>query len=97
MAHVFAGLGKKIFLFEDKNGKKKFRQVLWGDYLEIDDDRQEQNGFLPIIWAKKNPAKRKELWEQEEGNHYEAAVGDCLCRCRAGRRFGADHSRRRQE
>lgn len=62
MAHVFAGLGKKIYLYEDANGSKKHRQVLWGDWLELDDDRQETNGFVPIIWARKSPEHRKELW-----------------------------------
>ncbi len=62
MAHVYAGLGKRIYLYKDKNGSKKNRQVLWGDWLEIDDNRDEENGFLPIIWAKNSPEKRKELW-----------------------------------
>jgi beta-lactamase superfamily II metal-dependent hydrolase len=62
MAHVFAGLGKKIYLYEDANGSKKHRQVLWGDWLEIDDDRQEENGFVPIIWAKNFPEHREEVW-----------------------------------
>ena len=62
MSHVYAGLGKRIYLYENSDGSKKFRQVLWGDWLEIDDDRAEQDGMLPIIWAKNSPEKRKEVW-----------------------------------
>ena len=65
MANVFAGLGKKIFLYEDSDGDTKYRQIIWGDYLEIDENRDTENGFLPIIWAKRSPEKRKELWVKE--------------------------------
>jgi len=62
MAHTFAALGKAIFLWEERNGEfKKFRQILWGDWLEIDGNRAIKDGHLPIIWAKNDPVKRKEL------------------------------------
>lgn len=67
MAHTFAGLGKKVFLWEEVNGEmKKFRQVLWGDWLEIDDQREPKAEFVPIVWAKNDPSKRKSLWVLEE-------------------------------
>jgi len=66
MAHKFAGLGKKTYLYEEKNGQmKKFRQTLWGDWLEIDPNRSATGEYLPIIWAKNCPEKRKELWVKE--------------------------------
>jgi len=66
MANTFAGLGKKIRLFEEKNGAmKSYRQVLWGDWLEIDPNRQKKDGHLPILWAKNDAEKRKELWIKE--------------------------------
>ena len=67
MAQTFAGLGKNIFLWEEVNGKfKKNRQVLWGDWLEIDDNRNAQRGHIPIIWAKNDPDNRMELWIPEQ-------------------------------
>lgn len=66
MANTFASLGKKIKLWEKKNGAmKSYRQVLWGDWLEIDSNRQKEDGYLPILWAKNDPDKRKELWVKE--------------------------------
>jgi len=63
MPHTFAGPGRSVYLWEQHNGRmKKFRQVLWGDWLEIDPARQATAGFVPIVWAKRSPTKRKPLW-----------------------------------
>jgi len=67
MAHTFAGLGKRVYLWEQRDGRlKKFRQVLWGDWLEIDPDRQATSEFMPIIWAKRSRARRKQLWIRKD-------------------------------
>lgn len=67
MAHVFAGLGRTVYLYEERDGKKKkVRQVLWGDWLEIDDQRSERDGWIPIVWAKSDPAKRRDLWVRRD-------------------------------
>src|SRR5690606_20816565 len=66
MAHVYAGLGRKVYLYRDPQGRKKFRQVLWGDWLQIDEDRQDENGFRPIVWAKNDPDKRADVWIKAE-------------------------------
>ena len=95
MAHVFAGLGKRIYLYEDKEGTEKYRQVLWGDYLQIDENRQEENGFLPIIWAKNSPEDRKELWVKESETVETRPLEIIFCRCWARRRRGVDHARAR--
>lgn len=66
MAHRFVALredGKKTYLFKaDK--KKKFRQVLWGDFLRI--DGEEPGGWLRIIWAPNDPAKREKVFIKKE-------------------------------
>ena len=63
MPHKFVGLaesGEKVFLykFDQNNSKfKKARQVLWGDWLSIDDAHDYSNvgvGWLAVIWAPKS-------------------------------------------
>ena len=59
MAHRFVDLGEKgakVYLYGDN--QKKVRQVLWGDWLKIDEDpanNQLGAGWLPVIWAPKGP------------------------------------------
>ncbi|MCB8980790.1 MAG: hypothetical protein H6657_25550 [Ardenticatenaceae bacterium] len=55
MAHTFVALPKdgEAVLLVDQNGKN-FRQVLWGDWLLLDDDQANiplGNGWRRIIWA----------------------------------------------
>lgn len=62
MKHLFVALpkaGKPVHLF-DMNGKK-FRQVLWGDWLTIDDNDDGQSQWVAVRWAWNNPEKAKEL------------------------------------
>lgn len=62
MANRFVGLGKdgrKIFLFE-ADRKTKVRQVIWGDFLDI--ESEEPDGWLKVVWARKNLARRRELF-----------------------------------
>lgn len=62
MAHLFVALPKNqepVILFE-ANGKK-FRQVLWGDWLTIDDTDDGQSEWVTVQWASQDPAKHKEL------------------------------------
>lgn len=69
MAHRFVELGEdgeKIFLV-DKN-EKNVRQVLWGDWLSIDDDPANNElgaGWLPVIWAP-NSENRQTLYIREK-------------------------------
>jgi beta-lactamase superfamily II metal-dependent hydrolase len=63
MVHKFVGLGdpgEKIYLYKTKD--KIFRQVLWGDWLKIDEshpDDEMGDGWLPVLWApnSKNPQR----------------------------------------
>lgn len=64
MAHKFVGLSedhKKIYLYElnGKTGKlKKERQVLWGDWLSIDENHdfsEKEPGWLAINWSPNTP------------------------------------------
>lgn len=63
MTHTYVGLGEsgeKVYLY-DKEGGKKVRQVLWGDWLKIDDNHppdELEEGWLPIIWAPKSLKKK---------------------------------------
>ena len=56
MAHKFVGLGKngeKIYLYNRK--KEKVRQVLWGDWLSIDEERLNDGmgaSWLPVRWGR---------------------------------------------
>lgn len=59
MAHRFAGLGKngrKLYLFE-ADRTKRFRQVLWGDFLTV--LGEEPDGWLRIHWAPNSPDSRE--------------------------------------
>jgi len=61
----YVGLGEKgrpIFLFEP-DGKTRFRQVLWGDFLTV--DGRVDGGWLKVLWAPNDPVKRKELLIRE--------------------------------
>lgn len=66
MAHRFVGWpadGSKTYLYSAKDTKsKKFRQVLWGDFLSIEDD---DGVWLTVIWARNDPAKRKQVFIQK--------------------------------
>jgi beta-lactamase superfamily II metal-dependent hydrolase len=66
MAHSFVAFrddGGKTYLYKaDK--KKKFRQVLWGDFLKI--DGEEPGGWLRIIWAPNDPEKRETVYIRKE-------------------------------
>lgn len=68
MNHTFVGLPddyEHVFLY-DEDGKK-FRQVLWGDWLWIDDTRPNNDpDWVPIVWAPRNPEKRKALKVRRE-------------------------------
>ena len=63
MTHTYVGLGEsgeKVYLY-DKEGGKKVRQVLWGDWLKVDDNHppdELEEGWLPIIWAPKSLKKK---------------------------------------
>lgn len=60
MAHLFVALpegGKPVHLF-DQNGKK-FRQVLWGDWLEIDAADDGASPLVTVHWASKDPDPSK--------------------------------------
>ncbi|MBL0925463.1 MAG: hypothetical protein IBJ12_13500 [Sphingomonadaceae bacterium] len=62
MKHLFVALpkgGKPVHLF-DMNGRK-FRQVLWGDWLTIDDNDDGQSQWVTVRWAWNNPDKAKLL------------------------------------
>lgn len=56
MAHKYVGLGKKgekIFLYNRE--KEPVRQVLWGDWLLIDEDRLDDGmgaSWLPVKWGR---------------------------------------------
>lgn len=63
MDHCFVGLPSEyddVFLY-DANGKKH-RQVLWGDWLWIDDSLADNDPqWRHIVWSPNDPAKRKQL------------------------------------
>ncbi len=51
--HRFVKLGengKKVFLYRQKDLKKKERQVLWGDFLNVVED-DTGDGWLKIAWG----------------------------------------------
>lgn len=67
MAHKFVNLGKdqeKIYLYEfnpQKQSFKKVRQVLWGDWLSIDENHdfsQIGPGWLAVNWSPNTPNAR---------------------------------------
>ena len=58
MAHRFVSLGengKKLYLLE-ADRSTKFRQVLWGDFLNV--EREEPDGYLRVNWAPNSPNAR---------------------------------------
>ena len=63
MSHRFVGLGEdgeKVYLYDGEG--KKVRQVLWGDWLRIDDEEHDDDlgdGWLPVIWAPRSPNRRR--------------------------------------
>lgn len=62
MRHRFAGLGeegRRVYLYE-ADRKTKARQILWGDWLNI--EGAEQRGWLKVVWAPKSKSKRREYW-----------------------------------
>ncbi len=64
MAHLFVALPEKhgaVHLFDSAG--KKFRQVLWGDWLTIDDADDGVSQWVKVRWAwnDPDPAKRKDL------------------------------------
>lgn len=50
---------QKRFLFE-ADRKTKVRHVLWGDFLDV--ESEEPDGWLKVVWAKKDPEKRRDLF-----------------------------------
>lgn len=64
MAHRFVALprdGGKVHLKDDAG--KNVREVIWGDYLRVAGPAED--GWLPIDWSPKDPAKRKALYIEE--------------------------------
>ena len=59
MVARFAGLGRKIYLYE-ANRKKKVRQLIWGDFLNV--ESEEPDGWLKVVWSPNDPARRRELF-----------------------------------
>jgi beta-lactamase superfamily II metal-dependent hydrolase len=54
------GTGReKRFLYE-ADRKTKVRQVLWGDFLDV--EGRAQNGWLKVIWARRDPDRMRELY-----------------------------------
>lgn len=74
MAHKFAALGKNgkkvmLYRFDSKEQKlKKARQVLWGDWLTLEENPPAHNlpsEWLPVRWAPKS-AKAETLYIRED-------------------------------
>ncbi|TIX48926.1 ComEC/Rec2 family competence protein [Alteraurantiacibacter aquimixticola] len=69
MEHVFVDLPPdygKVYLYDrhelTSSGKpKKYKQVLWGDFLWVDDVAPSDAEWTMIVWHPNNPEKRKEL------------------------------------
>lgn len=64
MAHLFVALPQEhepVYLLDDAG--KKFRQVLWGDWLEIDDADDGVSPVVTVHWARfdPDPTKHKTL------------------------------------
>lgn len=66
MAHLYVDLpqdGKSVYLHSYNPTSKKFKrekQVLWGDWLRVDDDHDfgdMESGWVAIIWAPRSAAK----------------------------------------
>lgn len=61
MDHRYVALredGKSTYLYTEDG--KKFRQVMWGDFLRV--KREMPDGRLEIDWAPKSPSKRRTLY-----------------------------------
>lgn len=61
MGHRFVALpedGRRTFLYDE--ARKKFREVLWGDYLKVAGELPD--GWLAIDWAARSPTKRRTLY-----------------------------------
>ena len=63
MEHTFVALPENyddVLLYDDQG--KAFRQVLWGDWIWIDDTKPDDDPeFRHVLWAPNDPAKRKQL------------------------------------
>lgn len=63
MRHTFVGLPEdygEVFLYTEDG--KKVRQVLWGDWLWVDDDQPGADAdWLRVVWAPNSPEKRRRL------------------------------------
>ena len=63
MEHTFVALPDEyddVLLFDDRD--KAFRQVLWGDWLWIDDTKPDTDPeWRHVVWSPNNPDKRKQL------------------------------------
>ena len=62
MATRFVGLGEKgkpRYLFK-ADRKTKVRQVLWGDFLNV--ESEEADGWLKVVWSPRDPVRRRELF-----------------------------------
>lgn len=65
MAHRFVNLradGSPVHLHDEN--RKKFREVIWGDYLKVKKDLGD--GWLEIDWAARSPTKRRTLYIRKE-------------------------------
>ena len=97
MEHTFVALPENYedtMLFDDQG--KAVRQVLWGDWLWIDDSIPDTDpNWRHIVWAPKT--KNLKLKIPRAHTIDIAAARDHLRRCRSGRRRGADHARTRRQ
>ena len=63
MEHTFVALPEDyddVLLYDDQD--KAVRQVLWGDWIWIDDTKPDDDPeFRHVLWAPNDPAKRKQL------------------------------------
>jgi beta-lactamase superfamily II metal-dependent hydrolase len=50
---------EKRFLYE-ADRKTRVRHVLWGDFLNV--EAEEPDGWLKVVWAPRDPIKRRELY-----------------------------------
>ncbi len=68
MEHIFVGLPERygdVFLYDDAG--TKFRQVLWGDWLWLDDSRPDDDPeWRHVVWAPEKPESRKGLKVRRE-------------------------------
>ncbi len=62
MKHCYVDLPsnyEKVFLYDDSG--KRIRQVLWGDWLRIDDTDDGVSELCTILWAWNDPDKKQKL------------------------------------